>query len=256
MDAPVVEVNGVCLAYHEPHAETLAVEELSFSVARGEFISVVGPSGCGKTSILSVLAGLIAPSRGQALICGAPAGASRADVGYMLQRDHLLDWRTIEGNVLLGLEVKGLLNKETREHTLSLLERYGLGEFGAAYPRQLSGGMRQKVALIRTLAFSPNILLLDEPFSALDYQTRLRVADEIYAIIRNEGSTAILVTHDIAEAISMSDRVLVFSERPARVKSEHEIRLSAADSPLARRNAPEFKTYFDTIWKELDNGEP
>lgn len=255
-DAPVVEVKDVCLAYHEPHAETPAIDHLSFSVDRGEFISIVGPSGCGKTSILSVLAGLIPPSSGEALICGRPAGTAASGVGYMLQRDHLLDWRTIEGNTLLGLEVKGLLNKNTREHTMELLNRYGLGEFRRCYPRQLSGGMRQKVALIRTLAFSPEILLLDEPFSALDYQTRLRVADEIRAIIRSEGSTAMLVTHDIAEAISMSDRVLVFTARPAAMRAEHIIGLSAGPSPLARRNAQEFKTYFDTIWKELDNGEP
>lgn len=172
----------------------------------------------------------------------------------MLQRDFLLEWRTIEGNIMLGLEVKRIANSETRANALRLLAEYGLFDFKDSYPRQLSGGMRQKVALIRTLAFSPEILLLDEPFSALDYQTRLKIADEVYSIIRNEGKTAILVTHDIAEAIAMSDRVLVFTKRPARLKSEHVIQLNP-DTPLNRRNTPGFKDYFDKIWKELDSYE-
>ncbi|MEA5060332.1 MAG: ABC transporter ATP-binding protein [Candidatus Pelethousia sp.] len=245
MAETIVEAKNICLTYHEINGETRAVDNLSFSVAQGEFVSIVGPSGCGKTSVLSMLAGLLKPSYGQIRIAGGRPG-------YMLQRDHLLDWRTIEGNVLLGLQVQGLLNAETYAHALSLLDTYGLHDFIHSYPRQLSGGMRQKVALIRTLACSPDLLLLDEPFSALDYQTRLTLADEIYAILRQEGKTAILVTHDIAEAISMSDRILVFTKRPARLKAEHSISLRAAASPLRRRNAPEFKEYFDTIWKELD----
>ena len=173
----------------------------------------------------------------------------------MLQRDHLLDWRTVEGNVLLGLQVKGMLNEETRAFTNSLLKTYGLSDFAKSYPRQLSGGMRQKVALIRTLACSPELLLLDAPFSALDYQTRLTVSDEIYGIIRKEGKTAILVTHDIAEAISMSDRILVFSSRPAKLRAVHRIELTVGNTPLSRRNSPEFKDYFDMIWKEIDHDE-
>ncbi|MDR0840206.1 MAG: ABC transporter ATP-binding protein [Christensenellaceae bacterium] len=243
MAKTIVEINDVSLTYHETNGETQAIDHLRFSVERGEFVSIVGPSGCGKTSILSLLAGLLQPSAGNIYIEGRP--------GYMLQRDHLLDWRTIEGNILLGLQVKGLLNERTRAYALSLLKTYGLYDFLHSYPHQLSGGMRQKVALIRTLACSPELLLLDEPFSALDYQTRLTVADEIYGILRREGKTAILVTHDIAEAISMSDRVLVFTGRPARLKSEHRIALGDR-TPLKRRNAPEFKEYFDTIWKELD----
>lgn len=245
MAKTIVEAKDVCLTYHEINGETHAVDHLDFFVSQGEFVSIVGPSGCGKTSVLSMLAGLMEPSSGELHIEGGRPG-------YMLQRDHLLDWRTIEGNVLLGLQVQGLLNEKTRAHALDLLDTYGLHDFIHSYPRQLSGGMRQKVALIRTLACSPDLLLLDEPFSALDYQTRLSLADEIYGILRREGKTAILVTHDIAEAISMSDRVLVFSGRPARKKVEHEIVLSAPDEPLKRRNAPEFKEYFDTIWKELD----
>ena len=156
---------------------------------------------------------------------------------------------------MLGLEVQGNLNEESRSYALELLKTYGLGEFAGKYPSQLSGGMRQKVALIRTLACSPELLLLDEPFSALDYQTRLTVSDEIYGIIRKEGKTAILVTHDIAEAISMSDRILVFSSRPAKLRAVHRIELTVGNTPLSRRNSPEFKDYFDMIWKEIDHDE-
>jgi len=246
----LVEAADVGLIYHELGGETPAVQGLSFKIYEGEFVSIVGPSGCGKTSVLSMLAGLITPSRG-----GITMNADGRP-GYMLQRDHLLDWRTVEGNVLLGLQVKGMLTPDTRQFAMKLLDTYGLAGFKHSYPRQLSGGMRQKVALIRTLACSPGLLLLDEPFSALDYQTRLKVADEMHGIIRREGKTAILVTHDISEAISMSDRVLVFSSRPARVKAEHTIALSCGDAPpLVRRNSPEFKDYFDIIWREIDHAE-
>lgn len=249
---PIVKFENVCLIYHEPHGETLAIDRLSMQIEEGEFVAIVGPSGCGKTSMLSLLAGLIKPSSGSVSINGETVSAPGERIGYMLQRDHLLDWRNIEGNILLGLEVKKQLTDKSREHALKLLETYGLYEFKGHYPRQLSGGMRQKVALIRTLAFGPELLLLDEPFSALDYQTRLRVSDEIHSIIKKEHKTALLVTHDISEAISMADRVLVFTERPAKIKAEHIIKLSAPNSPIARRNAPEFKDYFDHIWKELD----
>ena len=255
MQQAIVEVRHVELVYQEISAETPAVCDLSFSISDGEFVSIVGPSGCGKTTVLSLLMGLIAPTNGEISIMGGHAGEGQS-VGYMLQRDHLLDWRTVEENVLLGLEVKHMLTPERREHAMMLLDRYGLSQFRAHYPRALSGGMRQKVALIRTLAFDPKLLLLDEPFSALDYQTRLRLGDEVYAIIKREHKTAILVTHDISEAVSMSDRVLVFSERPARLKSEHIIGLSQSDTPLERRNDPRFAGYFNTIWKELaDYGE-
>lgn len=243
----MVEIRDVDLIYHEMQGETLALRGLSMDVAQGEFVSVVGPSGCGKTSMLSMLAGLLQPS-------GGTLWVGDSSPGYMLQRDHLLDWRTIEGNILLGLEVKRICSREKRAYALSLLEKYGLYEFKDAYPRQLSGGMRQKVALIRTLACSPSLLLLDEPFSALDFQTRVRLANEVFDIIRREEKTAILVTHDISEAISMSDRVIVFSGRPAAVKAEHRLQLKES-TPLRRRSEDGFKEYFDTIWKELDNEE-
>lgn len=255
MEPIIVELKDVSLTYHDLHAETLAIDTLNMSIREGEFVAIVGPSGCGKTTMLSILCGLLKPSRGQVLLNGKEVTSPSDGIGYMLQRDHLLDWRDIEGNICLGLEVKKLLNDTTRAHVLSLLSTYGLEDFRRHYPRQLSGGMRQKVALIRTLAFDPKLLLLDEPFSALDYQTRLRASDEIYSIIKQEHKTALLVTHDISEAISMADRVLVFTERPACVKQEHKIVLSSAPSPIARRNAPEFKDYFDMIWKELDTDE-
>ena len=244
----LLEADHVGLAYHELDGETLAVEDISFAVEKGEFLSIVGPSGCGKTSILSMIDGLMQPSRGRINLYG------KSRPGYMLQRDHLLDWRTVEGNVLLGLQVKGMLNEETRAFTNSLLKTYGLSDFSKSYPRQLSGGMRQKVALIRTLATRPELLLLDEPFSALDFQTRLMLCDEMHDILKREGKTVILVTHDISEAISMGDRVLVFSARPTGVKAEHIIDLSGK-SPLERRNAANFKDYFNAIWGELDHDE-
>jgi NitT/TauT family transport system ATP-binding protein len=242
---PIVSMQNISLRYHSLNGETIAVSHLNLTVDNGEFISIVGPSGCGKSTILSLLAGLLQPSDGNLIINGT--------IGYMLQKDHLLHWRSIRQNVLLGLEIQNKLTPENIEYTESLLEQYGLGEFKDHYPWQLSGGMRQRAALIRTLSVKPDILLLDEPFSALDYQTRLSVSDEIGSIIRNTGKTAILVTHDISEAISLADRVIVLSKRPASVKKIFPIRLSFENpSPLQAREAPEFKDYFNAIWKELD----
>ena len=242
---PIVNMQDISLRYHSINGETIAVSQLNLIVENGEFISIVGPSGCGKSTILSLLAGLLQPSDGNLIINGT--------IGYMLQKDHLLHWRSIRQNVLLGLEIQNKLTPENIEYAESLLEQYGLGEFKDHYPWQLSGGMRQRAALIRTLAVKPDILLLDEPFSALDYQTRLSVSDEIGSIIRNTGKTAILVTHDISEAISLADRVIVLTKRPASVKKIFPIHLSLENpSPLQAREAPEFKDYFNAIWKELD----
>lgn len=238
-------MKDVSFVYHDISGENKAVDKLNLSVNQGEFIAIVGPSGCGKTTVLSILAGILKPSFGSVYV-------NSKETGYMLQRDHLLDWRTIEANVFLSLEVKKLLNQETKNRTLKLLEQYGLYDFKDKYPRQLSGGMRQKVALIRTLAFSPELLLLDEPFSALDFHTRLKIADEVHGIIRNEKKTAILVTHDISEAISMSDRVLVFSKRPTRVKSEYIIDFPKEETPFKRRSNERFKYFFDMIWSDID----
>lgn len=244
---PMVELDGISLSYHSPNGETQALDNISFQVNQGEFISIVGPSGCGKSTLLSLIAGLLPPSSGRLHI------NSQAGVGYMLQKDHLLEWRNIERNIFLGLEIQNKLTEENKAYALSLLEQYGLSAFRKHLPSELSGGMRQRVALIRTLALRPEILLLDEPFSALDYQTRLYIADEIGTIIRKEKKTAILVSHDISEAISLSDRVVVLTKRPATVKNIHEIKLSVTDrTPMKAREAPEFRDYFNAIWKELD----
>lgn len=241
----IVSIEGVSLRYHSISGETPAVSHLDLSVEEGEFIAIVGPSGCGKSTILSMLAGLLSPSEGSMKIEGT--------IGYMLQKDYLLHWRNIRSNALLGLEIQKKMTAETIAYVDMLLQKYGLAEFREHFPWQLSGGMRQRAALIRTLAIRPDILLLDEPFSALDYQTRLSVSDEIGAIIRKEGKTAILVTHDISEAISLADRVIVLSARPAHVKTIFPIHLSLAEyTPMKAREAPEFKDYFNAIWKELD----
>lgn len=242
---PIVSMQDISLRYHSINGETPAVSHFNLSVNSGEFISIVGPSGCGKSTILSMLAGQLLPSEGTLEVKG--------NIGYMLQKDQLFHWRNIRNNALLGLEVQKNLTPETIAYTDALLEKYGLGEFKEHFPWQLSGGMRQRAALIRTLAIRPDILLLDEPFSALDYQTRLSVSDEIGSIIRQEKKTAILVTHDISEAISLADRVIVLSRRPATVKKIFPIRLSIEEyTPLKAREAPEFKDYFNAIWKELD----
>ncbi len=244
MPQPIVELSGVCLTYHALGGETKAINELSFTVENGEFIAIVGPSGCGKTSVLSLLSGLMKPTRGSVYVADPRPG-------YMLQRDHLLSWRTIKDNVTLGLRVRKMLTSHTRDYAYSLIDKYGLHDFADSYPHQLSGGMRQKTALIRTLALSPKLLLLDEPFSSLDYQTRLTLSDEVHRIIKGEQKTAILVTHDISEALSMSDRILIFSDRPARLK--HELKLSNWQglSTLERRSMPDFKNRFELVWKEL-----
>ena len=244
-------LKDVALTYQTPERETRALENVSFDVDDGEFVSLVGPSGCGKTTILSLVAGLISPSSGEILVGGKSVSAiGRGSVGYMLQRDHLFEWRTIRENVLLGPEIRKKRGTETEAYADALLRKYGLYEFRNHYPSQLSGGMRQRVALIRTLTLRPNVLLLDEPFSALDFQTRLAVCDDVYAIIREERKTALLVTHDISEAVSMSDRIVVLSPRPAVVKCDFKVDLGAS-TPLGRREESEFSAWFDRVWKAV-----
>lgn len=199
----VVDIQDVSKIYHTLDGETLAMHDLSLSVFKGEIVSIVGPSGCGKTTLLSLIASLIKPSSGKILIDGIEIKKYDKKIGYMFQNDNLFEWRTILKNVLIGLEVQNNLTPENISKTENLLDIYGLKDFKNHYPSQLSGGMRQRVALIRTLSTEPEILLLDEPFSALDYQTRLKVADEVGTILKKEKKTAIMVTHDIAEAISM-----------------------------------------------------
>jgi NitT/TauT family transport system ATP-binding protein len=246
---PLVEIKNVSKTYHTATEETVAIEGFSLDIYKGDFIAIVGPSGCGKSTLLSIIAGLTPPTSGE---CVFNADEDLA-MGYMLQKDHLLPWRTILRNATLGLEVQNNISGESVQYVKNLLRTYGLGDFMNAFPYQLSGGMRQRVALIRTLALKPQILLLDEPFSALDYQTRLAVSDDIGRIIYSENKTALLVTHDISEAISLADSVVVMSKRPSVIKSIYEINLTP-DTPscIERRKAKEFAYYYDKIWKDLD----
>ena len=215
---PKLEVHGVSYSYHSADGETLALSNISFSVDSGQFWAIVGPSGCGKSTLLSLLCGLLKPDQGEILLDGLPLSRDLASVGYMLQKDHLFEWRSILSNVALGLEIRKQLDDQSRQELKSRLRAYGLEGFEQSKPSELSGGMRQRAALIRTLALKPDLLLLDEPFSALDYQTRLSVCDDISAILRESKKTAILVTHDLSEAISVADRILILSPRPGRIK--------------------------------------
>ena len=243
----ILEISHLKKFYHDNSGETEALEDVTFSVKDKEFVSIIGPSGCGKSTILSILSSLEESS-------GGDIKFNKKDIviGYMLQKDFLFPWRTVLENCLVGLEINKNLTKENKEYVLNLLKTYGLYEFKDKYPDSLSGGMRQRVALIRTLAIKPDILLLDEPMSALDYQTRLAISDDIYNIIKKEGKTAIMVTHDLAEAISMSDRIIVLSSRPAIVKKIYDIKLTDKKNPIHNRKALEFSDYYDKIWRDLD----
>lgn len=241
----VLKVKNISKIYQAENGEVEAVRDVSFSVEEGEFVSLIGPSGCGKSTVLSIIAGLEEKTSGNIEIDG--------QIGYMLQKDSLLEWLTIYKNVLFGLEIKNIKTTENVKYVENLLKKYNLYEFKDKYPNQLSGGMRQRAALIRTLAIKPKILLLDEAFSALDYQTRIMVTKDIYDILKNEHITALIVTHDISEAISMSDRVIVLSNRPAVVKEIHTIDFEVENrTPLNCRESPKFSKYFDTIWKGLN----
>ena len=248
----MIQILHAAFVYQSPDGEVEALRDVSFDVQEGEFCSIVGPSGCGKSTLLSALAGLERLSGGSLELDGEPVCGPSRKVGFMPQRDQLFEWKSIWDNVTLGLTVRGENTPQRQAHVRELLERYGLADFAQKRPSQLSGGMRQRCALIRTLAAQPKVLLLDEPFSALDYQTRLTVSADIYRIIRQEGKTALLVTHDISEAISLSDRVVVLSHRPAVVKSIHRLTQLQGVPPLQRRDHPAFAGYFKSIWKELE----
>lgn len=245
----LLSLKNVSLTYHTKDGQTDALGGINIDVERGEFAAIVGPSGCGKTTILSLAAGLLPVSGGEIMLDGKKVERPGGDVGYCLQRDSLFEWLTIEKNTELGLKVQKKLTDDTRQYAQNLLEKYGLKDFAKAYPNQLSGGMRQRAALIRTLAFRPKILLLDEPFSALDYQTRLEVAADVGSIIKQEAITTVLVTHDIAEAITLADRVYILTPRPATVKAVVDIKLGG--NSFDRRANKEFGAYFDRIWKDL-----
>ncbi len=247
-----IEIDHVSMRYQAPDGEIEALRDVSFSVPDHTFVSIVGPSGCGKSTLLSLLAGLEKPTDGALLLDGEPIRGPTEKIGFMPQRDQLFEWRSIWRNVLLGPEIRGDDTKARREMVRTLLADYALAPFKDKVPSQLSGGMRQRCALIRTLAVEPGVLLLDEPFSALDYQTRLAVSADIARIIRQSGKTAILVTHDISEAISMSDRIVVLSHRPGTVRAIHDLTEMESLNPMERRGAPEFQALFNQIWEELD----
>ena len=252
----LLEVKDINYAYHNMDGETKALEHISFSMKEGDFLAIVGPSGCGKSTLLHLIAGLLEPEKGLILLNGKYLRGSATNIGYMLQKDELLEWRTVYHNVLLGLEIQHSMTARAKEKARELLDIYGLDQFANSRPSELSGGMRQRAALVRTLVMAPDLLLLDEPFSALDYQTRLTVGDDIGQIIRKEKKSAILVTHDLAEAISLADRVIVLTARPATILQTVPITFQEPDlTPLKRRNAPEFKSYFNLIWKELNPNE-
>jgi len=242
----IIKIKNLSKIYHTKDKETLAVEDFTINIVDGEFIAIVGPSGCGKSTILNILADLDTKSGGEII------KNENAKIAYMLQQDCLFNWRNVLDNCLLGLEINKNLNNENKNYVLELIKTYGLDDFKYNYPSQLSGGMRQRVALIRTLATKPNLLLMDEPFSALDYQTRLAVSDDVYNIIKKENKTAIMVTHDIAEAISMADKVIILSKRPSRIKKIIDINLEKKSNPIENRKDKQFPYYYDLIWKEID----
>ncbi len=247
--APVV-IKDLGLTYHTIYGETTAVKGLSLLLKKGDILGIVGPSGSGKTTLLSVIAGILEPTEGEVSVCGMPPAQAKDKCGYMLQRDELFPWLNIRDNVLLSAKVKGLGNR--RGYADELLDKYGLLAYAERYPRELSGGMRQRVALIRTLVPSPEILLLDEPFGALDFQTRVYVVDDVRKIIKNEGKSALFVTHDISEAISMCDTLAVLSARPARVKKFFDLSSLARLSPMQRRDDDSFGALYDEVWKALE----
>ncbi len=252
--SPILTLQNISYSYHSLQGETLALSNISFQVSEGEFIAIVGPSGCGKSTLLSIIARLLEPETGTILIQNPDGSIHYPHIGYMLQKDYLFEWRTVYENVILGLELNQKKTEENLDYVNALLKEYGLYDFKDKKPSELSGGMKQRAALIRTLALKPQILLLDEPFSALDYQTRLSVSGDIGNIIHQSKITAILVTHDLSEAISMADRVLILSHRPATIKKELPIVLTkTSDSLIASRNAPEFASYFNILWEALSD---
>ena len=248
----ILEVKNISKKYQSKQGEIQALQNVNFRIKSGEFVSIIGPSGCGKSTLLSIISGLEPKTTGEIYIEGNKIEGISPKIGYMLQKDCLLEWRTIWNNVMLGLELKGIKTKESKQYVEKLLKKYNLYDFKDKYPQELSGGMRQRAALIRTLAVKPKILLLDEAFSALDYQTRIMVTNDIYNILRKEKITALIVTHDISEAISMSDRVLVLTKRPGTIKDIHKIDFEIENrNPINCRESPKFSKYFNTLWKEL-----
>lgn len=243
----ILTIKKLSKIYHTNKSEIPAIKDLNLNIKEGEFVAIVGPSGCGKTTLLSILCSLEEKSQGEIIYT-----QGKQKMGYMLQNDTLFPWLNILDNTLLGLKIEKNITKENIQKVTKLLETYGLKDFIKKYPNNLSGGMRQRVALIRTLATNPDILLLDEPFSALDYQTRLAVSDDVWKIIKKEKKTTIMITHDIAEAISMADRIIVLTNRPSKVKNIYTIEMKNKQNPINNRKQKEFQYYYDKIWKDID----
>lgn len=242
----LVQIKNLNKIYESSDGNVIALNNINFDIHKNEFLTIIGSSGCGKSTILNILDGIDKDYNGKIIL------DKDIKIGYMLQEDALFEWLTVEENALLGLKILKKLNKETKNYTINLLDKYGLKDFKDKYPKSLSGGMRQRVALIRTLAIKPDILLMDEPFSALDYQTRLQVSDDVYRIIKEENTTVVMVSHDLAESISMSDRIIVLSKRPGKVKKIYTITLTNKSTPIENRKAKEFAYYYDALWKDLD----
>ena len=242
----ILKVKDLSKIYHTKNGEIKALDNINFTINKGEFISIIGPSGCGKSTILSILSNLIDKSDGTIEL------KDNYSIAYMLQSDCLLPFMTILNNCLLGLRVKNKLTKENKEYVIKLLKTYGLSDFINKYPSSLSGGMRQRVALIRTLALKPDILLLDEATSALDYQSALAISDDIYKILKQENKTLIMVTHDIEQAISMSDKIIVLSKRPAHIKNIYDIEFNSERDFLKIKNEKNYNSYYDMIWSDLN----
>lgn len=243
----ILEIKNLSKKYHTKEGEILAIKNVNIDVLEGDFISLVGSSGCGKSTLLNIIAGLDSASGGSITF-----KKDNPKIGYMFQSDCLFPWLTIYENCLLGLKIEKNNTKENQEYVLNLLKKYSLYEFKDKYPTCLSGGMKQRIALIRTLALKPDILLLDEPFNALDYQSRLAISNDVYDIIKKEGQTAIMVTHDISEAVSMSSKVYVLSKRPSTIKKIYEIELENKQDPISNRKDKRFMKYYDKLWKDLD----
>jgi len=242
----LLEVNNLSKIYYSIKDETKALENISFDLYSGDFIGIIGPSGCGKSSILNIISGLDKEYIGDIKI------KENIKIGYMLQEDALFTWLTIYENAILGLKIEKKLNNESKSYVNKLLNKYGLSSFKNKYPNELSGGMKQRLALIRTLATNPDILLLDEPYSALDYQTRLQVGNDVYKIIKEENKSVIIVSHDIEECISMCNKIIVLSKRPAVIKNIHSIELDNNVNPIDKRKLKNFSSYYNLIWKEID----
>ena len=245
----LLTLKNISKTYHSIKGETTAIKDISFDLYNNEFVGIIGPSGCGKSSILNIISGLDNEYSGTISI------KDNVSIGYMLQDACLFSWLTIYENAILGLKISKKLNNDSKDFTINLLKKYGLYDFKDKYPNELSGGMKQRLALIRTLACNPDILLLDEPFGALDYQTRLKVSNDVYNIIKEEQKTVLIVTHEISEAISMCDKIIVLSNRPAIIKKEINIKMENKSTPIENRKCPEFATYYNQIWKEIDNND-